>query len=234
MNIETFKAVLIQVIDQLEGGYYHPDMLADGRVKDARYGNSGETMFGLDRKAGGNLNTTPAGVKFWAEIDKLNARKNWKWNYKGGDVAPRLKEQLADVMFPHYTDLSNRYLSDKAAQIVESDNRLLFHFIYAAWNGAGWFKKFATKINDAVANGTTNADKLVKIALDSRINSGNSLIAQGGNKIAKFFGTNPTFSYTASRKSNTKRIVIVVIVIVAVGLLIYYRKPILSIIKNVF
>jgi len=34
--------------------------------------------------------------------------------------------------------------------------------------------------------------------------------------------------------SNTKRIVIVVIVIVAVGLLIYYRKPILSIIKNVF
>jgi len=232
MNKDNFKQVLIQVIDTLEGGYYHPDMLADGRVKDARYGNSGETMFGLDRKAGGNLNTTPAGVKFWAAIDAVNARKTWKWNYKGGDLAPKLKELLADVMFPHYNDLSNRYLSDKAAQIVESDNRLLFHFIYAAWNGAGWFKKFATKINEAVSNGTTNTDKLVKVALDSRINSGNSLIAQGGNKIAKLFGQ-PTFA-VKPKTSNRKKIIIWVIVIVAVGLIIYYRKPIINFVKKVF
>jgi len=25
------------VIDKLEGGYFHPDMLKDGRVKDSRY-----------------------------------------------------------------------------------------------------------------------------------------------------------------------------------------------------
>jgi hypothetical protein len=40
------------IIEKLEGGYYHPDMLTDGRIKDGRYGGSGETMFGIDRKTG--------------------------------------------------------------------------------------------------------------------------------------------------------------------------------------
>ena len=43
------------IIDKLEGGYYHPDMLEDGRIKDSRYSASGETMMGIDRKAGGKI-----------------------------------------------------------------------------------------------------------------------------------------------------------------------------------
>jgi len=84
-------------------------------------------------------------------------------------------------------------LSPEAQAIVDSDGRLTFHFVYATWNGPGWFKKFATDINKAVASGITDTDKLVQVALDSRTKEGlkegsapNSLVKQGGEKIAKF------------------------------------------------
>ena len=75
---DKFKQITNMVIDSLEGGYYHPDMLKDGRVKDARYGASGETMFGIDRLAG-NSDKTPQGKAFWKIMDDAGARKNWKW-----------------------------------------------------------------------------------------------------------------------------------------------------------
>ena len=33
---DSFSKVVSEVIDKLEGGYYHPDMLKDGRVRDKR------------------------------------------------------------------------------------------------------------------------------------------------------------------------------------------------------
>lgn len=184
----SFEALTKKVIDTNEGGYYHPDMMNDGRVKyDSRYLSSGETMFGIDRKNGGALNTSPAGLKFWAEIDKAGARKLWKWNYRGGTLEGKLTDLAIEVMRPHYNSLAKKHLIPSALQVVNNDPRLLYHFIYAAWNGPGWFKKFAAKINEAVSNGITDKEKLAKIALDSRINSGNSLIAQGGGKVALLF-----------------------------------------------
>lgn len=193
VDINKFTKMAMLVIDKLEGGYYHPDMLKDGRVKDARYANSGETMFGIDRKAGGKINNTAAGIAFWKIIDAANARKLWKWNFKGGNLAPELKKYAAGIILPEYERLSKTYLSAKAKVIVDSDSRLLFHFIYATWNGSGWFKKFATDMNKAVDGGTTNTDKLTTVALNSRTKEGlkpgsppNSLVSQGGNKIALF------------------------------------------------
>lgn len=188
MNVSQndFSQIVTQVIDKMEGGYYHPQMLADGRVKDSRYGSSGETMFGIDRKAGGAINTTPAGQKFWGMIDDAGAAGSWSWNYKGGNLNGPLKDLAAQVMYPVFIQYSNSYLSPEAQAIVQSDPRLLFHFGYAAWNGPGWFKKFAAPINAAVASGNTNPAALVQIAVDSRLTTGNSLITQGGNKIAGF------------------------------------------------
>ena len=183
---DKFKQITDTVIDKMEGGYYHPDMLKDGRVKDSRYGNSGETMFGLDRVAGGSVNLTPEGKAFWKVIDDANARKLWKWNYLGGSLNTKLKDLASDVMYPVYIDNSNRYLSKEASKIVDSDPRLVFNFSYASWNGTGWFQRFAEKINKAVEKGIKNPDKLVEIAVDSRVKSGNSLISQGGTEIAGF------------------------------------------------
>ena len=189
-----FKNIVFKVIDELEGGYYHPNMLQDGRVKDQRYKNSGETMFGIDRVRGGLINNSIAGKKFWAIIDNADARNKWKWNFKGGELEPQLKELAAEMIQPLFNSLSSSYLTQKAKDIVNNNAVLLFHFIYATYNGSGWFKKFATDITTAIASGITDPVQLAKIAINSRTKEGltkgskpNSLIAQGGAKIAKMF-----------------------------------------------
>ena len=197
---DSFSKVVSEVIDRLEGGYYHPDMLKDGRVKDSRYGSSGETMFGIDRKAGGAINTTPEGMEFWKLIDAQNARSNWKWGYKGGDLAPKLKDLVGKMIKRNFDTYSNKYLDPKSKEIVNKDPRLLFNFIYSVWNGPGWFKKFAEDFNKKVRAGVTNPEELVKVTLDSRTKEGltpgssaNSLVKQGGEKMANLYN-DPTFA----------------------------------------
>ena len=179
----NFDELVKLVVNKLEGGYYHPDMLRDGRVKDGRYGKSGETMFGIDRRNGGDLNKTSAGQKFWSLIDGANARSTWKWNSRGGNLEQQLLNLVSQMMSPEYTRLSQRYLSPESQKIVNSDRRLSFNFIYGVWNGSGWFKRFANKINAAVASGIKSPVELNKVAINARINSGNKLIAQSGGKM---------------------------------------------------
>jgi hypothetical protein len=188
VNVNDWQGMVNLVINNLEGGYYHPDMLKDGRVSDARYGGSGETMFGLDREAGATESTGPAGREFWSFIDSQNARTNWKWNYMGKDnpaLESKLRQLAGDVMKPQYIDNTRRYLSPEAADIISKDPALTFNFVYATWNGPGWFQRFAKIINQEVANGNTDPKSLLRIAVDRRISSGNSLIAQGGPKVDK-------------------------------------------------
>jgi hypothetical protein len=179
-----YNETVIKVIKYLEGGYYHPNMLKDGRVKDQRYKNSGETMFGIDRVAGGTLNTSVVGLEFWSIIDRAEARNKWKWNYMGGELQERLTILAGQVIKPQFEYLFNKYLTAEARAIISNDSKLMFHFIYATWNGSGWFKKFALAFNDAVKQGRKD---LHQIALDTRIYSKNSLIEQGGKKIQNLF-----------------------------------------------
>ncbi len=182
------------VIDNFEGGYYHPNMLRDGRVNDSRYSSSGETMFGIDRKTGGTLNTSPAGQKFWSLIDEAGAADEWQWNYFGGDLQPQLKELVGQMMEPHYMSLLSQRLSPAEIKIVNSDPRLIMHFVYASWNGAGWFKKFANDVKEAIQAGITDLNQLAAITIKSRVEEGlqkgkapNSLIAQGGKKMQELY-----------------------------------------------
>lgn len=192
------------VIDQLEGGYFNP---AWHNVGDPRYSTSGETMFGLDRLRG-MQEKTATGKQFWSLIDKNKTKEVWKWNYKGGALGDQLKDLAVQIMYPLYSSYAKLYLNDKAKKIIDSDPALLFHFVYATWNGSGWFKKFATDINTAVNNGVTN---LQQVAINSRTKEGlkagsqpNSLIAQGGEKIKKLFAT-----LVKNKPKNTTLILIV-------------------------
>lgn len=201
---DKFKTVTQLVIDKLEGGYYNPIWHSTG---DSRYSASGETMFGIDRKAGGSINDTTAGKEFWGIIDKAKTPQVWKWNYKGGTLASKLKDLVVDIMYPVYERNAKNYLNPKAKAIVDSDNRLLFHFIYASWNGPGWFKKFAQDMNKAVDSGITDKDKLAQVAINSRTKEGlkagsapNSLIAQGGNKIATLFNSLKDLTIQGTKK----------------------------------
>jgi hypothetical protein len=185
LDVKDFDGIVAKVIDNLEGGYYHPDMLKDGRVKDDRYGNSGETMMGIDRKAGGAINTTAEGIKFWNLIDSVNARSEWKWGYRGGQLETQLRELAGKMIKRYYDTYATKYLSGPALAIVNENPKLLFNFVYSVWNGPGWFDKFAETVNDAVRRGVTDPEELAKLAINRRANSGNSLISQGGKKIAK-------------------------------------------------
>ena len=194
INKNKFKEVTKLVIDNLEGGYYNPLW---HNVKDTRYNTSGETMFGIDRKNGGYLNTTPNGLKFWALIDKNKNQKVWKWNYRGGNLEKELIDLTSEIIYPEFIKNQNLYLKPKAIEIVNNNDKLLFNFIYSTWNGPGWFRKFATDLNEAIAKGETNTEKLIQVVLNSRINEGLkkgskpiSLIVQGGKKIANLFKIN--------------------------------------------
>lgn len=251
MNQKAFDYVTGIVIDKLEGGYFHPDMRTNNPSKFGSYHRSGETMFGLDRHAGHSLfyksnrkssdvltnmkyiyagdyeYKSPEAKEFWKTVDNSNARKNWSWNYRGGNKEAKLRGLVGKIMFPQYEFLAKTYLTPEARTIIESNPRLLFHFIYAVWNGSGWFKKFANDFNKAVKSGVTNKDKLVQQAINSRTKEGlkvgsspNSLIKQGGEKMAKFIN-NIKLPKTVGKlnKSNNS---IVTSLMIALGLVSAY------------
>jgi len=162
-----FKQSVNKVIDTLEGGYYHPNMVKDGRLKSSyKMGKSGETMMGMDRKYGAGFAKTSAGKEFWSLMDKANASQNWKHNYMGGSLENKLKNLVADMIKPEYDSLSSKYLNSKAREIV----------------------KKSPDFNEAVDSGITNPSELTKVAIKARTQSGNSVIAQGGKKIAELMG----------------------------------------------
>ena len=200
----TFVQVTEAVISNLEGGYFHPDMTKDGRVKDSRYSTSGETMFGLDRKAGDS--TSSAAKEFWSTIDKEGARSKWKWNYMPKEpLYSQLVKQAAGVIEPKFNSSLNSHCPDKNIQaLIKSDGRLMFNVIYAQWNGPGWIKGLLKVINEEYNSGKKTAESLLKSSVIERVNGGHrmyklgtgktlgsrsaSLISQGGKKIAKLTG----------------------------------------------
>ncbi|MFZ2151093.1 MAG: hypothetical protein WAZ12_02260 [Candidatus Absconditicoccaceae bacterium] len=179
-----YQDIVDVIIDKIEGGYYHPDMNISGM------GSSGETMMGIDRKNGGTLNTSEAGKEFWGLIDADRSKNPnlWKHLYFGGDLQPKLRTLAGAIIQPHYENLSTKYLSAESIKLVNTDGRLLFNFIYGAWNGAGWFEEMANVINSKVTSGISNTDDLLKAVVQFRTQNDNSLIAQGGRKIEEIVG----------------------------------------------
>lgn len=188
-DISNWNRVVNLVIDNLEGGYYNPDMYRKNPAKFGAYKNSGETMFGLDRLKGNNESTS-AGKKFWELIDKNRklSPENWKWNYTLKDnpnLQVTLKKLVGEYIKPLYEKYSSEYLSEEASNIINSNPSLTFHFVYAVWNGSGWFKYFSKLINKNVEKGITDPVKLLEIINNARKNSNSSLIRQSGEKISQ-------------------------------------------------
>jgi hypothetical protein len=189
----AFSEVFKNIIEKIEGGYYHPDMVYGGRgfPKGSKaMGDSGETMFGVDRKHGGEINNTAEANQFWNIIDKAGASKKWVWDYRGGNLESRLVILAITVMQDAYDRFANRYLSTEAKKIVDSDQGLLTHFGYATWNGPGWFRKFADSINTEVKSGNKDPKKLLRKGLSDRKVASNKLISNSAEKIEQILGTN--------------------------------------------
>jgi hypothetical protein len=147
-------------------------------------------MFGIDKVAGGSINKTKAGIAFWKKIDEAQTKTKWKWNYIPPDPLQKdLLDLAVQVMQPVYESNMKAYIADANLQkIIESDGRLLFNFVYACWNGPGWFQRWSKEIKKAYKAGKTDSEDLLKLFVSLRTSSSNSLINQGGNKIKKLVG----------------------------------------------
>lgn len=179
--LDVWSSFTDKIIDKFEGGYWNNDTTKQRSQKctnhpdDPMYDNSGETMFGIDRRAG-NWDSDPKGREFFELID--NEKENyenmeefcqtWRWNYKGGPLQSELKSRAGDLMLSVYENNKDVF-TPEALEEVESNKRLLFHFAYACWNGSGVFQSFAEDINDAVESGLSG-DELVDVAIESRNN----------------------------------------------------------------
>lgn len=179
------------IIDNIEGGYYHPDMKSNLRNGD-RLGNSGETMFGIDRRAGAPQFTTKTAdaVAFWNLVDQYYGTHHSDAAYYGdkadgrrvpANVGIQLRHYVSEMIEDAYDDW-NDYLSDGAKRIVENDPRLMLQFWYAVWNGPGNFQKFANLVNAAYSNGERSALAFWNLIQNARRSRG-GLFAEGADKL---------------------------------------------------
>ncbi len=169
---DKFVSLTKLVIDNLEGGYYHPDMLPQFNARSQKILRaSGETMFGIDRKHGIQLAKYPEWNLFWAAIDS-NRRKfptRWKHEYRGGEIESELKMLASVIMYKWFSYLSKKYILVGSMDEIENDERLIIHFSYASWNGEGWFAKYASALNKAIAKYEGNKEAIFNEAFKARL-----------------------------------------------------------------
>ena len=204
INVDAeWKAITDKVIDNFEGGYWNhdktqpADKICTNHPYTSMFANSGETMFGLDRRAGGIDKIKPYGEQFFAIIDAEKARlgsdfcSTWVHGYRGGDKESELKTLAAKVTYDLYQKYANSYLSNKSRKVVESSKRLLFHFAYAVWNGPLFFKNFAKVIDAGVAQGKT-VDQLIDDSIAARTaRFGGTDWAKGNTKVVNIIKSDP-------------------------------------------
>jgi peptidoglycan hydrolase-like protein with peptidoglycan-binding domain len=196
---QEIKDMVNVIINYIEGGYYHPNMREKNPQKFRLFSSSTETLFGIDRYAG-EWEKTSAGQEFFNILDGQDASNKWSYMYKLEDnpsLAKKLKDLSADMINQKFVEYKKRYFSKEALDIVNSDAGLTFNFLYATYNGPGWFQKFSDEINDEVSSGNTDPKSLLKVAIDTRKNWTSSkphvttLIRRTGDKVMgalqKFF-----------------------------------------------
>lgn len=183
VEFKNFRQVTDKIIEKLEGGYYNPAWHNKSGM-----GKSGETLFGLDRKHGGTLNTSSEGREFWRLVDQNKNKEVWRYNYMPtGSLNEKLRNLVSSILGKSYNEFSKRYLKPESQKMVESDPRLKFHFAYATWNGPGFFQKFANRLNQRIENQRIlDPTKLFKMSMQDRRDT---VIASSAPKIEKIFNS---------------------------------------------
>jgi hypothetical protein len=86
-----------------------PEIISDRIHRKNYHQAKTRRWFGIDRKNGGaDINNTPEGILFWQTIDAQNARKNWKWNYRGGNLEGALRDLVVKMMYKRYNNFRRR------------------------------------------------------------------------------------------------------------------------------
>jgi len=189
------------IIRDLEGGYFHPYMLVDGRIPSkgsSLYRTSGETYGGLDRHAGHDLfyrSQIPHGLRsspidaalyvqqksdfrssddahFWRLLDSFTHRYKLPWNFRfPNPFQSQMAILISRIMTRQFHKNLIAFCSPRLASIIMSNPFLLAHFFYATWNGPGWFKRFAKSLDSLISTGRVDQNDLVRRAYMDRHNS---------------------------------------------------------------
>lgn len=190
LSFDKFSTLTQHVIDFLEGGYYHPSMKSKFNIKSQLLlGDSGETMFGLDRKHGAQLARYPEWDIFWDVVDQGKAKRPFEWKYNAKNVkdADVLKDFAARIMYKWFSYLAGKYILISSMDEIANDDRLTIHFIYGAWNGIGWFERYAKALNAAIVKFPNQKEAIFQEAFKARIASSNPVIRQQGTNMVAMF-----------------------------------------------
>lgn len=194
MNKPLFLHIADLIINNIEGGYYHPNYKTLKPSTFEKMGISGETMYGLDRQngAGSAVTTSDAGKQFWAIIDKefAAAKNDTKyWNdkadgtkYIAASVGKRLRPLADEVTLLNYNRYADLYLDSKSRKRIENSPKLQLQFAYLTWNGPGHFQKCATRVKNCIAAGKTD-DEIYENLQQYRRGLSNSLFSKGADKL---------------------------------------------------
>ena len=236
------------VIDNFESGYYHPKMYLKNPKGYAIMKTSGETMYGLDRHAGHDIYyktprktksvqdnlkyiesgdyeyKTKAAKNFWSLIDSLDAKNNWPHYYLGGANRDKLTLLASEIMYNEFLKLAYKNLNEAAQKIVFADPRLLFHFIYATWNGPDFFKFYANKLKKSIQE-AKNVNTLVDEQIELRKNSKYKQIRDTGEKMKQLF-KNAKFVSTVKNVSKNPFTWIIILGLAGLGFYLYNQKQI--------
>lgn len=181
MNLDSTTARQFTdiVIDNFEGGYYHPNLKAYLKGGE-KMGISGETMYGVDFEHGGSLGQSQFAQEvhnffapYVAQVtDNASAVRIYNDKANGKKVAPkeygeRWRPMVAQMMLNLFKQYFS-YLSPGAQQMVLNDNALMLQFWYAVWNGETRFKKFADIMNAAYNGGERNPQTINILILKER------------------------------------------------------------------
>jgi hypothetical protein len=159
-----------------------------------KMGSSGETLFGIDRVHGADINKLPSGIKFWNYVDensgwseKSKGKPKWKWLHMPNDSS--LRQYVADMILDAYViDKKYANVTKEMEDLINSDARLQLHFIYGVWNGMGNFKTlYNSMIRYINENPNYTMKDLLKNAVEARRNlRGNAkVIAQSAAAVEK-------------------------------------------------
>jgi hypothetical protein len=170
---DRWMEITKKVIDNFEGGYWN-HWECKNHPYSAMYSKSGETLFGLDRKAGQIEKVCPEGKKFFAIIDAEKARLKdkfcevWVYNYRGGNLENELKILAAKTMYVSYTRYMDAFVKNpETRKRIENNKGLLLHMSYACWNGPKFFQNFAKALDKGVSAGKSDKE-LITIAKTTR------------------------------------------------------------------
>ena len=186
LTLDAFSGLAELVIKYIEGGYYHPSMKhrfsAASRKK---LGDSGETLFGLDRKHGAQLAMYEEWDQFWSLVDKGKKLKPGLFTYNEKDVpyAGELRRLASAIMYKWFNYLAGKYILVSSMDEIAADPRLILHFAYASWNGEGWFERYSKALNTAVQMYEGDKEQIWQEAIKARTQSSNSVIRQQGKNM---------------------------------------------------